>query len=93
VMRPLNENLAHQLGLPDTRGALVAATLAASPAEKSGLLSGDVIVSFNGRPILDGSDLRNRVAEAQLGTTANLRILRAGKPLDLKVVMEEAPPN
>jgi Do/DeqQ family serine protease len=93
VMRPLNDNLAHQLGLPDTHGALVAATLAASPAEKSGLLSGDVIVSFNGRPILDGSDLRNRVAEAQLGTTANLRILRAGKPLELKVVMEEAPQN
>jgi len=93
VMRPLNGNLASQLGLPDTRGALVAATLASSPAEKSGLLGGDVIVSFNGHAILDGKDLRNRVAEAQVGSTALLQILRAGKPLDLKVLMEEAPAN
>jgi serine protease Do len=93
VMRPLNGNLARQLGLPDARGALVAATLPSSPAEKSGLQSGDVILSFNDRPILDGSDLRNRVAEAELGTTARLKILRSGKPIDLKVIMEEAPGN
>jgi S1-C subfamily serine protease len=93
VMQPLSEGLAKQLGLPDTRGALVAATLASSPAEKSGLQSGDVIVSFNGRPILDGKDLRNRVAEAQVGTSAPFQILRAGKPIALKVIMEEAPPN
>jgi len=92
-MRPLNGNLARQLGLTDARGALVAATLPSSPAEKSGLQSGDVILSFNDRPILDGSDLRNRVAEAELGTTARLKILRSGKPIDLKVIMEEAPGN
>jgi S1-C subfamily serine protease len=93
VMRPLSENLARQLGLPDAHGALVAATLIASPAEKSGLQGGDVILSFNGHPILDGKDLRNRVAESQVGTEASFQILRAGKPIELKAVMEEAPMN
>ena len=93
VMRPLTPSLAQQLSLPDTRGALVAATLANSPAERSGLQGGDVILSFNGRPILDGKDLKNRVAEAQVGTPASFAVLRGGKPLTLKVVMEEAPTN
>jgi Do/DeqQ family serine protease len=93
IMRPLTPSLAQQLSLPDTRGALVDATLAHSPAERSGLQTGDVILSFNGRPILDWKDLKNRVAEAQVGTPASFSVLRNGKPLILKVVMEEAPTN
>ena len=91
VMRPLTMSLARQLGLPDSRGALVAATLANSPAERGGLMGGDVILSFNGRPVHDGKDLRNRVAEAPVGATASFSVLRAGKPLELKVTMEEEP--
>lgn len=93
VMRPLTPTLAQQLGLPDAHGALVATTLANSPAERSGLQGGDVILSFNGKPIRDGKDLRNRVAEAQVGTPAKFSILREGKPLELSVVMEEEPTN
>jgi len=91
VMRPLTKSLARQLGLPDSRGALVAATLANSPAERGGLMGGDVILSFNGRPVRDGKDLRNRVAEAPVGATASFSVLRAGKPLELKATMEEEP--
>ncbi len=93
VMRPLTQTLAHQLGLRDTKGALVAATMANSPAERSGLLPGDVIISFNGKPVRDGKDLRNRVAEAQVGTPASLTILRNGAESDLKAVMDEEPSN
>jgi len=91
VMRPLNASLAKQLGLPDSNGALVAATLAGSPAERSGLLGGDVIVSFNGHPIRDGKDLRNRVAEAGVGPPIGLGVLRSGRPLQLSVTMIEEP--
>jgi len=91
VMRPLTASLAQQLGLPDTRGALVAATLANSPAERSGLRGGDVIISFGGKPIRDGKDLRNRIAEALVGVPATFTILREGKKLDLNAVMEEGP--
>jgi len=93
VMRPLNASLAKQLGLTDASGALVAATLAGSPAEQSGLIGGDVIVSFNGHPIRDGKDLRNRVAEAEVGPPTGIEILRAGKPLQLSVTMIEEPAN
>ena len=52
-----------------------------------------MILAFNAHPIIDGSDLRNRVAEAPIGNSVALRILRAGKPVVLNVVMEEAPGN
>lgn len=91
VMRPLTRSLARQLGLPDTRGALVAATLPNSPAERGGLREGDVILSFNGKPILDGKDLRNRVAEARVGTQASFTVLRGGGELEIKALMEEEP--
>lgn len=91
VMRPLNASLARQLGLADTRGALVAATMAGSPAERGGLTGGDVITSFNGHLIRDVKDLRNRVAEAEIGSQATMEILRSGKPLQIKVMTEEEP--
>lgn len=93
VMRPLTPGLATQLGLSDTRGALVAATMNTSPAQRAGLTGGDVILSLNGRVIRDGKDLRNRVAEAQVGIPATFSILRSGKAIDLTVVMEEEPAN
>jgi serine protease Do len=93
VWRPLTPSLAKQLRLPDTQGALVAATLVDSPAKRSGLQSGDVIRYFNAHPIRDWKDLRNRIAEAQVGTPANIAVLREGKLLNLKAVMEEEPPN
>jgi serine protease Do len=67
--------------------------MAGSPAERCGLRGGDVILSFNGKPIRDGQELRQRVAEAQVGVPAAMSILREGKPLDLDIVMVEEPAN
>ena len=91
VMRPLNQRLATQLGLPDINGALVAATMAGSPANRAGLASGDVIVSFNGQHIHDGNDLRIRVAGTEIGSPVTLGFLRGGKPMEASVTMEEEP--
>ena len=71
----------------------MAATLANSPAEKGGLRGGDVILSFDGHVVRDDKDLRNRVAEAQVGTQTPISLLREGKPLQLTTVMEEEPPS
>jgi Do/DeqQ family serine protease len=91
VMRPLTAELAKQLHLPNASGALVVATLAGSPAERSGLMGGDVITALNGHPIRDGKDLRNRVAEAEVGPAITMEVLREGKPLQLTVIMMEEP--
>jgi serine protease Do len=62
-----------------------------SPAEAAGLQAGDVIVEFNGRKIVDGIDLRNRVAESEVGQTVRIKALRGGRPVEFTVQLAEFP--
>ena len=90
-MRSLTPQLAQQLGLPDALGVLVMLTYEGSPAENGGVKSGDVIIEFNGKPILDLIDLRNRVAETDIGQQVSMRVRRAGKELSLQTVLAAEP--
>ena len=69
----------------------MAATLAGSPANRAGLTGGDVIVSFNQKPIRDVNDLRIRVAGTEIGSPVTIGFLREGKPQEAVVTMEEEP--
>ena len=91
TMIPLTPALAAQLRLGDARGALVGATIANSPAASAGVIPGDVIISFNGRPILDWIDLRNRVAETDPGKKFPFVVIRSGREISLTAVAEKQP--
>jgi serine protease Do len=90
-MRSLTPQLAQQLGLPDAVGVLVMLTYEGSPAEKGGVKPGDVIVEFNGKPIRDLLDLRNRVAETDIGEKVAMRVRRQGNELSLQTVLAAEP--
>jgi serine protease Do len=75
------------LGLPDTRGALVAAVVDGSPAQKAGIQVGDVIRTFNGVTINDSSDLPPLVGALAPGTRAKVTVLRGDRALDYDVVL------
>jgi serine protease Do len=89
--RSLNPALAEQLGLKTTSGALVVTTFPGSPAQASGLQPGDLILDFNGKPIADRVDLRNRVAETEVGKEVQLTLLRQGVTTTVKVKIQEEP--
>lgn len=89
VLQQLDANLAAQLGLPDTRGALVEAVLPGSPAAEAGVRRGDVIRKFDGRDIRDFNDLRKRVAEAKIDSEVKVEIVRDGRPMELTAVVVE----
>ena len=91
TMLGLTPETAHQLGLPDTTGALVLEVLPGSPAEKAGLQPRDLIRRFNGRTLADIYALRERLAETDLHTQVTLGILRAGRELTLTAEIVEAP--
>ena len=91
VMLPITPALATQLGLPDTRGALIQTTMENSPARLGGLKPGDVILTFNGRAISDYNDLRNRVAETEPGREVEVGIQRGKQKLNLPVRIEKQP--
>jgi serine protease Do len=67
VIQELSKELAESFGMKNTNGALVAAVEKNGPADKGGLEAGDVIVKFDGKPIMASSDLPRAVAAAKRG--------------------------
>jgi Do/DeqQ family serine protease len=71
--------------LPSTRGAVVARMYKNSSAFQAGLRPYDIIVAFNGRKIETGEQFVRAVADAPIGSTATLSVLRQGRQMELKV--------
>jgi serine protease Do len=86
----VTSDLAETLGLASVSGAVVNSVERGSAAERGGLKAGDVILSFNGKPVEDFNALRNRVAESQPGSSASLLVVRDGKERSLTVRLDEA---
>lgn len=91
VIQELSKELAESFGMKNTNGALVAAVEKSSPADKGGLEAGDVIVKFDGKPIMVSSDLPRAVAAAKPGKTVTVEVLRKGSQKTLNVVVGEMP--
>jgi Do/DeqQ family serine protease len=91
VIQPVTSELAESFGLEDVTGAIVSDVEDGSPAARSGLERGDVILSFNGQPVTDTNALRNRVAATEPGTDASVVVLRDGREQTLTVTLREAP--
>ena len=85
----IDGQFASGLGLPDTHGALVTVVAPGSAAEKAGIQRMDVIRAFNGRPVNDSSDLPPLVGSTAPGSRATVTVFRAGKELQLPVVVDE----
>ncbi len=81
----LTPELADELGMKSTSGALVARVSRASPAFEAGIRPGDVVVAFNGQTVDDPSQLSRLVMDAKIGTTARLKIVRDGRTIELTV--------
>jgi Do/DeqQ family serine protease len=88
----LTPEIAKKLGLKAAEGALVASIRDGSPAEKAGLEPGDVIVRWNTQEIDDPQKLTLLVAQSEVGSTAELLIIRDGEEIKKKVQVEERPP-
>ena len=81
----LTADLAQEVGATTTHGALVSRMYRNSPAYDAGLRPGDVIVNFNQLPVDDASQFTRMVADAKIGTSAALKVLRGGRVIDLKI--------
>jgi Do/DeqQ family serine protease len=81
----LTPEYAQELGAPNTHGALVVALGRTSEAYRAGLLAGDVIVGFNGQVIDDPAQFARLVSDAKIGSTATVRVLREGRPMEIKL--------
>jgi Do/DeqQ family serine protease len=81
----LTPELAEEVGARNSNGALVSRMSRASEAFDAGLRPGDIIVGFNGQNIDDPSQLQRAIADARIGSTATVKVLRNGRTLEFKL--------
>lgn len=91
TIQELTPELSQKFSLKKSKGALVSDVARNSPAEKAGIIRGDIILEFNGREVKDVSSLRNMVAQSKIGSEVSMKILRAGKEYSVRVVIAELP--
>ena len=90
-IQEITKDLADSFGMKNTNGALVAGVEKSGPADKGGLVAGDVILKFDGKAINSSSDLPRAVGGVKPGKSVNVEVLRKGATKTLSVVVAEAP--
>src|SRR5262249_31767541 len=85
--------LAASLNLSPPQGVLISAVRAGGPASTSGLRTGDVIVSVNGRPVEDPESFKYRIATLPVGSSAMLGVVRKGEKLTVSMQLIAPPEN
>jgi len=90
-IQSLTDEIAESLGLKSKRGALVASVVPDSPAARSGILPGDVIISMNGKTLNEMRDLPRLVAKTTAGSKAAIEISRQGRTHRLDIVIGHMP--
>ena len=85
TIQNVDKNLAESFGLDRPQGALIVQLADGGPAAKSGLESGDVIISFDGKDIPTSSDLPHVVGLIPPGSTVPVEIVRDRKRKKIKV--------
>jgi len=92
TVQNVTSDMAQTLGLKQVGGVIVGSVTSGSAAERAGIKQGDVILLFNGQPVHDMNALRNRVADTQPGSTANVTVVRDGSERSFAVKLDEAQP-
>jgi S1-C subfamily serine protease len=93
AMQPvaLPEALRGKLKLPAAAGLMVLHVEPGGPAEKAGIVLGDVIVELQGKPALDPEHIQDLLASAKVGDKVVTTVIRGGAPLELSINLGERP--
>jgi len=89
IIQKVTPELKDKLNLPDEKGALVSDVVSRGPADESGIKRGDVIVSFDGKPIRESRELPYIVASTSLGKTVPVDIIRNREKMRAEVRVGE----
>jgi serine protease Do len=84
----VSDEIAETMGLDKARGALIAGMTDGGPAAKAGVQSGDVVLTFDGRSVADERALPRLVADAPIGKTVNIEVLRKGQRRSMPITVQ-----
>jgi len=82
--------LASYLNLPPNTGVIVTRVEKSTPAERSGLKVGDVIISINGKKVARAEEIYAYIQENLLrqGDKIKVRFLRGNREYETQLVLE-----
>ncbi len=90
-IQEVTPEIAEQFNLPEAKGVLVGDEVEGSPAEKSGIKRGDIIVKVRDKEVNSPSELQSEIRKLDIGEKATLEILRNGKKINLVLEIGEMP--
>jgi len=88
-IQAVTQELAEAMNLPSSQGALVADVTRGGPAARAGLQNGDLVTSFDGKPINDNRALPRIVANTPIGKAVNIDVLRKGRKISSRITVEK----
>ncbi|MBN2807878.1 MAG: DegQ family serine endoprotease [Deltaproteobacteria bacterium] len=88
-IQEVTSELAASFGLKEKQGAVVSEVIEDSPAARSGLQVGDIIMAVDGDKVEEMRRLPGMVAAKKPGTKVTLDVLRMGKMLQVEVVLDD----
>ncbi len=91
VIQNLDPSLAKQFDVDVTEGVLISDVQDDSPAKEAGFERGDIVIEYEGRKIADVNELRNKVAQTEVGKKVKVNVLRGSKEKTLTVKIGEQP--
>jgi hypothetical protein len=83
--------LRDQLDLGENEGVVIDVIAPDGPAEKAGLRVNDILLKFEDSLLGSPEDLRNALADCEVGQVVTVETLRRGKKAEVEVTLEEKP--
>lgn len=90
-IQDLNDDLRNYFGIKERKGVIVLKVYKDSPAEKSGLKEGDLILSFGNQPVKTTRDIVTMVSYSEVGSIILFRIVRSGEAMTIRVKIGKLP--
>jgi serine protease Do len=91
----LDPQLAEYFKLPkqydSSSGALISEVMPDSPASLAHLQPGDVVLSYDGKPIENANDLKGQVGKTPVGKRVQLALIRQGVKQELALWVKQQP--
>jgi len=88
-IQPLTTELAKKFGVKEGLGVLINDVFEGDPASKGGIISGDIILSINEKPVDTPNTLARVIAGFFPGETIKVGVLRDGEKITLNVDLVE----
>jgi serine protease DegQ len=87
----ITPELAENFGLSTRSGAIIAGVVKGGPADKAGMRPGDILVSVEGKPVNDMTEMLNLISQLTPGGKAKITVLRRSQQATLDVIVGKRP--